>query len=113
MNTIETSFALMIIFSVFITIVSFSTKNFNNICNNIRKRQVEYSYGYDINYDELKNEYDTIVKPKINKDSNIIKKIYNPEFVLRMLSIKDNIELLNKSSDINNINDKSNEQSEE
>ena len=101
MNTIETSFALIIIFTVLTTIVTFSTKSFNNICNNIRKRQLEYSYDYDINYEELKNEYDTIVKPKINKDSNIIKKIYNPEFALRMLSIKENIDFLNQDTDEN------------
>lgn len=99
MTTIETSFIMMVIFLAFITIVSFSTKNFNNICNNIRHKQLEYSIGYDTNFKELKNEYDTIVKPKLTKDNPVLKKVYNPEFILRSLEASKDI--LFKDENIN------------
>jgi hypothetical protein len=97
MTTIETSFIMMVIFTSFTIIISFSTKNFNSICNNIRQKQLEYSIGYDTNYNELKNEYDTVVKPKLTKDSPMLKKVYNPEFVLRSLGASDGISFINEN----------------
>ncbi len=93
MTTIETSFIMIVVFTTFVTLVSFSTKNFNDISNNIRTKQVEYSFGYDTNYDELKNEYDTIVKPKLRKENPGFRKVYNPEFVLRMIGANEHISL--------------------
>lgn len=97
MSTIETSFIMMIIFTTFITLVSFSTRNFNDICNNIRKKQIEYSYEYDTNFEELKNEYDKVVKPKLKDDNPILHKIYSPEFVLRTLAASENLSFINNS----------------
>ena len=99
MSTIETSFIMMIVFTTFVTLISFSTRNFNDISNNIRKKQIEYSFEYDTNFEELKNEYDTIVKPKLKDDNPILHKIYSPEFVLRSLSASENLSFLNNSDD--------------